>query len=395
MALDFQQVRQQITQLGEAAPQRKKLLQDKREQAESLLVGYAEEIDLLRQKVLRVSRDYDLTLRCALPVAEPLNTHISQGPTPAQASVLAADGSQINLDRHEQVEYCLVNVGGIELKYGSQEPPVTTVNTHLFYDEQLYTTTGKITEATLALMRDVYERDMLAELAQDASPPVITLTDGPMELWGVKGGSESATSFQQYLEKYLESLKKLSELGVATAGYVDKPGANLVTRTLEVAGIAEADLAEVKKTHPFRGVSDIDLYKDILASGERSAVFAIQSHSARNYKDGLALHFFYLNVGKPANPWLARVEIPAWVLGHPEMLDNLHAVLVDQCRVLGGRAFPYVLHRAHETAVVSQQEKGQVTQMIISELRKRGLSPLGQSAKQATKELAGRRRYQL
>jgi hypothetical protein len=265
----------------------------------------------------------------------------------------------------------------------------------LFYDEQLYTTTGKITEATLALMRDVYERDMLAELAQDASPPVITLTDGPMELWGVKGGSESATSFQQYLGKYLESLKKLSELGVATAGYVDKPGANLVTRTLEVAGIAEADLAEVKKTHPFRGVSDIDLYKDILASGERSAVFAIQSHSARNYKDGLALHFFYLNVGKPANPWLARVEIPAWVLGHPEMLDNLHAVLVDQCRVLGGRAFPYVLHRAHETAVVSQQEKGQVTQMIISELRKRGLSPLGQSAKQATKELAGRRRYQL
>jgi hypothetical protein len=195
------------------------------------------------------------------------------------------------------------------------------------------------------------------------------------------------------LTSYLDGLERLSELGVITAGYVDKPGANLVTRLLEVISTPDTELAEIRRIHPFRGVSDIDLYRDILAPGERSAVFAIQSHSAGNYKGGLELHFFYLNVGRPGKPSLARVEIPAWVLEQPERLDILQAILVDQCRVMGGRSYPYVLHRAHETALVSQQEKEQVTQMIASELQKRGLSPLGQSGKQAAKELAGRTRY--
>jgi hypothetical protein len=393
MALDFQQVREQVTQLGEQAPLRERQLQDKREQAAILLNSYAEDIDSLRQKVQRVRRDYDATLRCALPVAEPLNSSMPQPQTPERATVLAADGSQINLDRHTEVEYCLVNVGAIEIKYSSKDPPVTSVSTHLFYDEQLYTPTGKITEATLALMRDVKERTMLADLAQNATPPVVTFTDGPMELWGVKGGGDTGTTFQQYLTSYLDGLERLSELGVITAGYVDKPGANLVTRLLEVISTPDTELAEIRRIHPFRGVSDIDLYRDILAPGERSAVFAIQSHSAGNYKGGLELHFFYLNVGRPGKPWLARVEIPAWVLEQPERLDILQAILVDQCRVMGGRSYPYVLHRAHETALVSQQEKEQVTQMIASELQKRGLSPLGQSGKQAAKELAGRTRY--
>jgi len=75
------------------------------------------------------------------------------------------------------------------------------------------------------------------------------------------------------------------------------------------------------------------------------------------------------------------------------MLDNLHAVLVHQCRMMGSRPYPYLLHRAHEAAVVSLQEKEQVTQMIALELRKRGVIVGEQSYKQAAKDSAARTRY--
>jgi hypothetical protein len=72
------------------------------------------------------------------------------------------------------------------------------------------------------------------------------------------------------------------------------------------------------------------------------------------------------------------------------MLDTLHAVLVSQCRILGSRPYPYLLHRAHEVALVSLDEKDQVISMIMQELRKRGVEVGEKSNKQANKDLGGR-----
>ena len=178
-----------------------------------------------------------------------------------------------------------------------------------------------------------------------------------------------------------------------TSGYVDKPAANLVVRTLEVALTPEAELEEIKRLHPLRGVTDASVFNEVLAAGERSAIFAIRSQSAISYQGALKLHFFYLNVGLEDKPYVARVEIPAWVAENQEYLDSLHAVLVDQCRVMGTRPYPYILHRAHETAVVKQAEKEQVTGMIAQELRQRGLSVGMLSNKQSAKQSEGRGRY--
>jgi hypothetical protein len=122
-------------------------------------------------------------------------------------------------------------------------------------------------------------------------------------------------------------------------------------------------------------------------------VFAMQSQSARRYRDELALHFFYLNVGRPRRPWMARVEFPAWVAADTRKLDDLHAVLVDQCSWMGNRPFPYLLQRAHETAVVTFEEREQVTQMIALELRRQQVEVGEMSQKQAIKNLPGRTRY--
>lgn len=389
MSLDFQQVRQQVHEFGEKAPLRERERQMQREKARQLLRQNAQELDRLREKVLLVAREHDPNVRCALPVSEPLDGHYPAPPMPAQATLLAADGSQIAPDRHAEVEYCLINVGAIQMCHGSPEPPTTTIRSTLYYDETFYTASGAISDGTLALMRDFNERKILAELAEHAPRPVITFTDGPMELWGAKDTTGTG-EFRKHQSEYKQVLTRLFELGVTTAGYVDKPAANLVVRLLEIALIPENDLPQIQKTEPLRGVTDRDLYGNMLQSGERSAVFAMQSKSAADYTGPLALHFFYLNVGRMGHPWLARVEIPAWVAENPALLDGLHASLVSQCRILGARPYPYLLHRAHEAAVVTQPEKAQVTEMIMLELRRRGVHVGEKSNKQVAKDQGGR-----
>jgi len=394
MAIDFQQVREQVKQLGEQAPLRERALDALRRRARELLDGQAHAIEALRQKVDLVARSYEPGLRCALPASEPLNTCVSLPGLPNQATLLAADGSQINLDRHAEVEFGLINVGAIQMRHASPEPPRTTVTSRLLYHDDLYTAAGTLSEAALALRRDLVERSLLADLASASPPPVIAISDGPLELWGSKeAGGEATQEYQQTLQGYLRALDRLCQLNVTAAGYVDKPGANLVVRLLEVAQARQEDLEGIKDYHPLRGVTDRDLFLPLLETGERSAVFAIRSQSAKLYPGQLALHFFYLNVGRAGHPWLARVEVPAWVTVSPNMVDGLHAMLVEQCRIMGARPYPYLLHRAHETARVGLQEKDQVTQMIANELLARGLAPAGKSHKQAAKDLGGRTGY--
>jgi len=395
MAVDFPQVREQVRKLGETAVEQERLLHDKHQRALELLELHAGNLEKLRAKVQQVAQEYDKTLRCAIPpdpvwlAPEPLDAHFPVPVMPTKALVLAADGSQIAPDRHQAVWYCLINVGGICLLHGQAAPPTIHVESQLFYGEQLYTQTGTLTESTLALRRDLHERQMLLSLARETTMPVVSFTDGPMELWGPRE-VEAQGEFRKSLEEYLDLLRRLEQRGITTAGYVDNPMADLVVRMLEVAVASESDLANIRSFHPLRGVADTFLFRNILHPGERSAVFALQSYSAEQYRDQLGLHFFYLNVGREGHPWLARVEIPAWVAGNPAQLDLLHACLIDQCRIMGTHPYPYALHRAHEVAVVSMQEKDQVTEMIALELRRRGVGLGEKSNKQFLKDQPGR-----
>lgn len=394
MSLNYQQVREQIQQLGEKAPQRAEELATARQNARNQLAGSALSPEKLREKVEQIVRKYDPNLRCALPVPgidgqfAPLNACYPLPGLPERATILAADGSQIVPNRHEAIYFGLINVGAIQMQHGSPAAPESETVSSLFYDEDLY----NLTDAILALRRDLEERTMLAALAGSASPPVVTFTDGPMELWEARD-RETGKEYRESLKAYTEVLLQLQAQQVVTAGYVDKPAANLVVRLLEVAMLPEEEYANIKTYTPLRGVLDSDLFLELLAPGERSCVFAIQSRSSHHYQELLALHFFYLNVGREGHPWLARVEIPAWVAENGEMLANLHATLVHQCYKMGNRPYPYILHRAHETAVVTLEEKQQVAQMIRLELQRRGVTSGEISHKQSAKELPGRTAY--
>ncbi len=161
---------------------------------------------------------------------------------------------------------------------------------------------------------------------------------------------------------------------------------------LEIARFStDEEFKNIRKQHSLRGVTDRWLYS-FLPGGHRSAVFGLQSGSRSHYTGDLALHFFYLNVGETQHPWLVRVEIPGWVAADTGKLDLLHTALLEQCKIMGAKPYPYILHRAHEIAVVKFDEKQQVEQMLELELRTAGSEMDAESNKQSAKNLKGRSR---
>jgi hypothetical protein len=387
MALNFQQVFDKIREIGNRAKAHQENLEALRRHARDLLESWSEEAAQLRDKVER-ARQADPSLRCAIPLDERLGASYPPPGAPKRVTLLAADGSQIAPDRHAPLQFSLVNVGAIVLEPGSGRPPEVFTDSRLLFAEELYTETGMLSEEAISQRRDIAEREKLLELAPRYPAPVVALTDGPVELWGVKGGE--AEDYRQNLVKHKSVLSQLQAKGVTVAGYVDKPGADLVVRTLEIAQLMDDQLKDVRERHGLRGVTDRWLY-GFLPAGHRSAVFGLQSGSRVQYTGDLALHFFYLNAGDGKHPSLVRVEIPKWVADDPEKLALLHAALLQQCRIMGARPYPYILQRAHEVAVVKFEEKQQVEQMLALELRRRGGEVEAGSNKQSAKDLQGRR----
>jgi hypothetical protein len=177
------------------------------------------------------------------------------------------------------------------------------------------------------------------------------------------------------------------------AGYVDKPRSDYLIAALELVLLDRSgQLSQAGKLRDLWPVRDIDLLEVLLAPGRRSAVFQLRSAAAQHFSGELALHYFYLNVGRAGHAHLARVEIPRWVAQEPALLNLLHAALLDQSAQMGPRPFPYLLHRAHEVAVVHPEEKEQLETMIAAELRRQGVLVGEQSNKQSAKDLPGRTR---
>jgi hypothetical protein len=398
MPINYQEVYETIQKIGAGAQERKKKMEERRANARKLLAQYDNQLDVLRAKV-DSAKAVDPNIRCAypLPSGESLASSHPAPDSVTQATLIAADGSQINPDRHGAVQFGLINVGAITMKLNSGEAPEISTDSELLFGDDLLPNGIPMSDGMVALKRDLAERIKLDEVSKGIQGGIVTFTDGPIELWGAKG--DDAQSYAEFIEKYKTILSRLQSRGVITAGYVDKPSADLVIRLLEIA-MAEVSRdgipTNLREFHPLRGVSDRWLFgekeKPLLPPGHRSAVFRIQSSSEKNYKGVLELHFFYLNVGTEGHPWPVRVEIPRWVVDDREKLDLLHGVLVEQCRMMGNRPYPYLLHRAHETAVVKQEEKQQIEQLLTMELRKNNEDMDEGSNKQSAKDLQGRSR---
>ena len=394
MPVNLLDIQKKLTDFGEQAKARQQAIVHRQQAVSDLLEDYANRLDELLVWVDRAASQ-NPNLRCAVPRDEPLNTTIPKPALPTNFTVLAADGSQINPNRHTRVQFCVINVGVVKMVRGSsQTPEIMTQSQLLDYDAIYLPNGGMISEGMIALKRDLREREALAELAGELKPPAISMTDGPLELYHE---NQETSEFTQTLETYIGVLSRLRDLGLITLGYVDKPGSDLIGRLLElVPQPGDENPIPHQRQRRFVGVSDSHLVADLLTHpGDRSAMFAIYSPTAMRFGMDLLPHFFYLNVGQVGKPHLARVEVPGWVAREPDLVGLLQAVLTEQSAIMGTRPYPYILHRAHEVAVVTMPEHQHVEEMIVSEFARRGIPVDEGSYKQYHKDLPkGKTRYQ-
>ena len=396
MPINYQELYTQIKQVGLGAKERRKKKEDAQDQARQLLETYSSQLDSLRSKV-EAAKQADANIRCAVPLDEALASHYPPPDSVIQSTLIAADGSQAIADRHSAVQFCVINVGAITMKPASGETPTVEVESELFYGDAIEEN-GLTTDGGVALRRDLAERSVIEKLSKGLKGPVVSFTDGTLEIFRAKD-IDNANMYRNTVEKYISVLSRLQGRGIISAGYIDKPSSSLVVKLLELTQVTlPEELEKLRTAPPLKYVTDRWLFGhgnalfQLLPPGHRSAVFKMQSSAEKNYTGVLELHFFYLNVGSEGHPWPVRVEIPRWVVDDREQLNLLHAVLVEQCRMMGSKPYPYLLHRAHETAVVKQEEKQQIEQLLTLELRKNNEDVDEGSNKQSAKDLQGRTR---
>ncbi len=212
------------------------------------------------------------------------------------------------------------------------------------------------------------------------------MVDGPLELIREP---QAGGGFDKVLKEYEEILTRFMERGLMILGYTDKSQSDLIGRMMELMRLGEEGLDSYDpKQRQFTGLSDRTWLRDRLVNpGDRSAIFAIRSETNKEPGSDLGLHFFYLNVGQSGKPHLARVEVPGWVAKSTERLGFLQAALTEQAHVLGTQPYPYLLHRAHEEAVVTRPEHQYVEDMIVTEFLQQGIPMDEASSKQYHKDL--------
>jgi hypothetical protein len=314
-------------------------------------------------------------------LVEAIASHYSALSTPAEFTVMASDGSHIDVDRHRSTRCYLINIGSAVLHYGA-EPSADLESFPRLYaeDEDLVIMpTGNkgreqpVEGTLLGIKRAVEECGKLAELAAGQSPgsASLALLDGSLILWGLEAYPEFVTEalLDNGFIRCLEEVRKLNQdKGVALASYISFPRSTDVVNVLRVA-ICPHEPADCDRfcqpgknrdCDEVAGVRDRDLFLNLLESGERSALFISPSKVVKEHYREHQVYFFYLRVDDE----VARVEIPRWVAEDKGLLELTHALVLDQCQ--RGQGYPVALSEAHEKAVVTAANKEEFWQLVES-----------------------------
>ncbi len=407
MTLNLAALTTEVEALGETLVQADQARRSLLQVAQERLANYSHALDELSGKV-QLTRERNLHWRGAYPANdEPLDGHFPCPALPPLVNIIANDGSQVPVDRHAVALYYAINIGFIVYPYGTgRRPDVDTEASLHFRDDELLDSSGRlIPNAVVNARRTVREIHNLAKLAAayvQFEPPVAVLSDGPL-LWVQPG--DTPRERRDNLIPYLEGLGRLRAAGAALGGYVDRPRSSGLINLLHLASLSPDEInRERLAQNDLLGLTDARLLAGLLGPGERSALFIRQSPTNREYTErGHEIYHCYINVSDgagehgrtaPARSLVARLEMPVWVAQDPARRDLLHAVVWQQCRVLG--SYPYVLARAHELALISTDERRDLEEMVSGALRRRGMNPRP-SEKAWQKELTGgaKRRHRL
>ena len=396
MALDFLKVASQIEAMADhaaaSAPQRghqlDRAIQELRQS----------DFIALENKRLRAKTTF-----LTPGITGPLSLQVPCPPPPPDFAVLAADGSHIDVSRHAPARFFLINIGSVELRYGSapsarleSHPSLSANPEDMAITDPLDRLRPQLIEGQLlGLIRTIQEIQALAALAERLPDdmPALALVDGSLILLGLLG-----QAFPDYVKRRLlqeqflpalAQLRSVAERGpLAVAGYISLPNSAEVVNALRVSlcpydppncdthcrAIRPGD----RPCDPVDGLRDRDVLARHLAEGERSGVFSSQSSIVQDWYGEHEARFFYINAGNE----IGRVEVPAWVAQAEDLLSLTHALVVDQSR--RGLGYPVALSEAHEQAVVTGRDRQEFARLVEESLQRRRLAP-STSEKDASK----------
>lgn len=385
MTLEIYKILNEIDQAVEVIAERRVEYEKLVQLGLEKLRAYSDNLELLEAKVRIARRKLDENWRGAVPAGEPIAS-VFDPPTDLEPvrHVIAADGSQIFPDRHGIAHYALINIGTFHIQPGSGLTPRARTIPGLIYgprlldDEQI----ESLQAADISRDRDKQELSLLIDLGSKQTGATVALLDSPLLLW-ILGQTDPGAVIKRW---FIEQLESAERIGLLLAGYVDRPGSRGVADLLALASLPDENIIRGEPALSlFKDMPDRLIFEAILAPGQRSALFSSDSPINRELKKQ-KIAFFYVNMGTPGEPAVARVETPFWVAGDPQRLGQLHTAIWDQCQSLPG--YPYALSRAHEIAVVTQEHRRELETMIAGAMLGRGLAPKA-SAKAIFKNFTG------
>jgi hypothetical protein len=307
---------------------------------------------------------------------------------PAQHTVVAADGSFVQPDRHSPLRYYILNTGIVVLSYGDDPAARIEATPEIFHKESDLVVPNDpqrtpVEGAILGFRRAIAELRAAAEVTRDVDGHVVAMQDGTLVLWQLQGQSEAVKSW--VLGEFLNVLDAFRERNQPVASYISAPGATELMNMLRVSicdypdnGLPiNCDDCRTRSGHVpacdiLPSTTDRVLLEHIarLQPGERTTVYQSRSRILDAYdRDGSGdqrICFFYLNAGHE----IGRVEIPRWAASDLDSLDLVHAVIYDQCTL--GRGYPVALQEAHECAALSMNDRRIIEQAVERALAARG-----------------------
>jgi hypothetical protein len=354
-----------------------------------------EAIDLADlKKKIEVSR----TTWLVADIFEGLNKRYPLPTAPSDFTVLAADGSHIDIDRHQSAHCYLINIGSVVIRYGNRPNAILSSSPRLYSDEKdlaiMPPGGGReqpVEGTILGIKRSVEEARCLAALAAELTPGSVALAlmDGTLILWGLEAYPDFVTEALLHggLLPCLDAINKLNkDHRLALASYISFPRSTDVVNVLRVA-VCPDDVPDCDKRCPpgkerdcdgLAGVRDRDLFMELLDTGERSALFISPSKVVREHYGPHRVYFFYLRVDDE----IARIEVPQWVAENRDLLNLAHVLIFDQCR--RGHGYPVALSEAHEQAVITGVDRESFRELVESSLIEEHL-PAPSSGKSVSK----------
>jgi len=238
MTLDLLQIAPHVTAMAREVGARWQTLERRRELARTLLDAWHDRLDELQELVRREQ---------PWLVAEPLEDLLTARPAPAlppDITVVATDGSSIDLDRHGLAQCYLINVGAAVIRYGAHPHAELSASASLYYrDEDLYLDDGEgarvpVQGALVDLKRTLAEQQRAFDLAralQGDSIPVVVVMDGTLLLWQLSGRAAEEEYVAEAIAAYAAGLDRFRQLGIPLCSLVSRPNGREVTNLLRLA----------------------------------------------------------------------------------------------------------------------------------------------------------------